>query len=717
MGIQTMAKRKEVQIRNTTMVFRLSRQTYAAGIIQRSFRGMVIRRFAKQARQQKHQHSVLGRYHNPLACTIYEFEQQGAAHRIQSVLRTRPFCLGVIRCLGIQKYCSTILYRVRHWQFHRKLSAYFGSRLQSHKNKRSLKIAAASTIERTMRKCYQQEKIKKNPTTRRVERTRVSVASSAGIVKLDLDTADVRTMCKYKNSQYLNNKGIVHIQSLQRGSHARKHVAALRTQHGTSVQELLRTWLKYQLQRRLQHHISLVMAWIMSSLVLGLSIRSKSATKIIAWWTGFRIRRLHKWKLEGMRLVGLRLNWRVKIFLLCRYTTQATLDSARLAEREFTGRIMFMYSRKTEVQHQILTQSMVRRPNHASELHHLFMTYSSYGQRGNTNRLGVVGFLRLLRETPNVMQPSNKCGLSPSDIELTIMKSRGRSKSVTADNHLQYCEFLNAIVSLADKFVPCKESPGNNLCQFLQYYMFQSKVAACHTKKLGSRSCIGRADAALEAHLRKITSLWRIYHSHSSLNAQRRKLRDHTNEKLTEEMATSIQRVWRGLTARCLVSKFVMGMYDRVVDFDSEQEFWLNRCTKRSLWAKPRIVSRNEIMSPILMPSKELLFVIDCPQCSIFSIEKYCVECGDIYCGKCHKLTHGNDNGHTCMNIELCVQCHFQIGTKFCEQCEDCFCDTCFKDQHSKGSLQKHTYNEIVPHCSRCKIYAARRTGGPFGKC
>jgi len=234
LGIQTMAKRKEVQIRNTTMVFRLSRQTYAAGIIQRSFRGMVIRRVAKQARQQKHQHSVLGRYHNPLACTIYEFEQQGAAHRIQSVLRTRPFCLGVIRCLGIQKYCSTILYRVRHWQFHRKLSAYFGSRLQSHLNKRSLKIAAASTIERTMRKCYQQEKIKKNPTTRRVERTRVSVASSAGIVKLDLDTADVRTMCKYKNSQYLNNKGIVHIQSLQRGSHARKHVAALRTQHVVS---------------------------------------------------------------------------------------------------------------------------------------------------------------------------------------------------------------------------------------------------------------------------------------------------------------------------------------------------------------------------------------------------------------------------------------------------------------------------------------------------
>mmetsp|Transcript_24748 Transcript_24748/g.74408 ORF Transcript_24748/g.74408 Transcript_24748/m.74408 type:complete len:146 (+) Transcript_24748:2660-3097(+) len=64
-------------------------------------------------------------------------------------------------------------------------------------------------------------------------------------------------------------------------------------------------------------------------------------------------------------------------------------------------------------------------------------------------------------------------------------------------------------------------------------------------------------------------------------------------------------------------------------------------------------------------------------------------------------------------------------GTKLCEQCGDSFCDTCFEDQHAAGSLQAHTYDEMVseprkiprstthaqvPHCQRCNLYAAHKT-------
>jgi|MDSX01.1.fsa_nt_gb hypothetical protein len=44
-------------------------------------------------------------------------------------------------------------------------------------------------------------------------------------------------------------------------------------------------------------------------------------------------------------------------------------------------------------------------------------------------------------------------------------------------------------------------------------------------------------------------------------------------------------------------------------------------------------------------------------------------------------------------------------GTKFCEQCEDFFCDTCFVDQHSKGSLQKHTFEQMVLDWSPIKCF------------
>lgn len=366
--------------------------------------------------------------------------------------------------------------------------------------------------------------------------------------------------------------------------------------------------------------------------------------------------------------VAFKLNWFVRVFLSHRLAVHLAQGSCRTAELAVAGRVIFKHSREMEIQHQILVQSGIYETNHASELQHIFSTYCSYGQKDNTSRLGVGNFSRLIKEAPNIMQPFNKKGLSPSDVELTFMKCRGRSKHSAVESHLHYTEFIKSIRLLADFFFAleprcgCYIGSDAKLCIFLQKYIFQSKVAVVHSKVLRTWSCLGRADAQLDASTQLIISLWRSYKSRIVLSARKQTRSVFLDKRRHNYAVINIQRVSRGVAGRGVAADIAHDIYEKFVDFKSGREFWFNKNAKTSVWMKPPALAWLDVGNPIRMPSIDLLFEIRCPQCSKYSIERYCVECDDLYCNACH-ATH-DDHGHTHVKIDTCVQCHFQIGEK-----------------------------------------------------
>lgn len=102
--------------------------------------------------------------------------------------------------------------------------------------------------------------------------------------------------------------------------------------------------------------------------------------------------------------------------------------------------------------------------------------------------------------------------------------------------------------------------------------------------------------------------------------------------------------------------------YDKLIDFESRREFWFNTKSQAAIWTKPRALSWHDVGNPVLMPGRDLLFDIKCPQCNKYSIEGYCVQCDNLYCDGCYAVAHG-ENTHTRVVVDSCIQCRFQIGT------------------------------------------------------
>lgn len=394
----------------------------------------------------------------------------------------------------------------------------------------------------------------------------------------------------------------------------------------------------------------------------------KCATEITTAWRCFRDRYAYCKKQKAMISINYKTLPFVRLFLSRKHNDQFLQCSCQVAENGLAGRVMFKNSYTIEIQNQILGQSCVPDPSHASDLQHIFATYCGYSHKGNTTRLGVGGFSRLAKEVPNLMQPMNKKGLSQSDVELTFMKHRGRSRQFAVESHLHYIDFLKAIRSLAVIFFTFNaQGPylgsDTSFSIFLQRYVFQSKVASSSTEHLLVQSCVGRANAQVKVYTRKITALWRNHKARVVAGTKKKMYLNNVSDIRRSNAATSLQKKWRGVEGRRVAANIAQDSYEKFIDFECGREFWFNKKLKKSVWVKPQSLAWLDVGNPIMMPDADLLFEVRCLQCSNFSITRYCVECDDLYCEECHSSGHQGKR-HTSVNIDLCVQCHFQIGAK-----------------------------------------------------
>ena len=368
-----------------------------------------------------------------------------------------------------------------------------------------------------------------------------------------------------------------------------------------------------------------------------------------------------------MLVLGSKLRVLLRRFRYRQQIKKSVDMNCRRSECGLAGRILFKHSSILETQRQIIRQSVIRESVHASDLQRIFNTYCSYGQRGNTTRLGVGNFARLIKETPCVMQPTNPTGLSQSDVELTFMKYRGRSKQLTVESHLHYNEFLKALRALASIFLPpqlsCRQRLGSDaqLCIFLQKHVFQSKVAINCTEELRDLSCRGRAQARLNYSAQTILQLWRGHKARLVSGAHRKVQRINIERLLGSRAVLTLQSFFRGIVGRCKAMVVAQETYEKFLDFDSGRDFWFNKRSATSIWAKPRALAWADVGSATRLPNADLLFEIRCLKCYNSTIAKYCINCDDLYCEDCY-VKHSEQNEYVHVSIDSCVQCRFQIG-------------------------------------------------------
>ncbi|KAJ1460924.1 hypothetical protein M885DRAFT_433136, partial [Pelagophyceae sp. CCMP2097] len=507
-----------------------------------------------------------------------------------------------------------------------------------------------------------------------------------------------------------------------------KRLRALRDSAAAEAAETLKKELKAQHQHRLTMFISLHPLAsrkhkrgmiFLQALFRGFALRRRlaearlravtRAARFLARWMHHRLLRRRR------RRAGLLMARTV-----ARFYRRAVSKRRAATTVALSGKLQARLSRAVEVRRQLLVQSLqFLKAAHLGELQRTFAHYSALGNKGNTQRLGVSNFSKIFKDAGL----SGK--LSSSDVELAFMRCRGKAKDGAVESHLHYAEFIRALRALADllyknggeaalagRLARHYGAADARLVSLVERHVVEGPAAARVRAALGSKTFAGRADAHLARACGRIQHRWR-----------RRVAQAQAKHKLSAVFATVgglkrvaaaclLQRILaRGAAGRSNAAQRALLVYDKYVDGENKRSYWYNPRTSTAKWVKPKALRTLDVGNPVQLPEADLLYEVRCAHCARRTVATYCVECDDLYCEECDldprkHNEFGKTAGerrrnslrpkHARLGVDACVQCRFQVGTRFCDQCRDSYCDTCYADQHSKGSLQNHTFEPLA---------------------
>ena len=186
---------------------------FAAGSIQRLQRGNISRVRARQSKHRHNQRLVLSRYCSTNASTNYNFEQQGAAHKIQCWFLLQPHRNRIVYASSLQMTVSRIqsAFRQRRLRIKENAKVWF----------------AAIKITTFLRQHNVRMRTNYKPITTNMKATThcgCRLQQKHNIIRHDL----LRATHKENRSHKAIERQIIHIQSLQRGHLARKLPGASR---------------------------------------------------------------------------------------------------------------------------------------------------------------------------------------------------------------------------------------------------------------------------------------------------------------------------------------------------------------------------------------------------------------------------------------------------------------------------------------------------------
>ncbi|GMI03979.1 hypothetical protein TrLO_g250 [Triparma laevis f. longispina] len=688
----------------------------------RSYRSRLIVAHLKR----KHRHKILHkRYETPGAVIRTNFEMHGAASKIQRWFRRLPYRLRVM----IFKFRLQLALKIQRWYRHMKaknstivkLLGFRGEilkrenaaliiqpivrggtvRLIKERIKREKDAIRQSEIEhiRMMQKKAHEEERARRHSAVNVNKGFFSRFKQTAALGGHLAELNPMTLQKHKQAAIVIQK------------HARRYLVRFILKQKEDEQmhrAAARMQKKFKLytfrKARWKATLALEMLW------MKIQRRRRKKHKLVT-----RVQSLYRGRMGRRRVIGLKILWNptAKIiqkiargFIAKIRVERSAQDIYWVAEFKMNGKISYHNTFTSEVQRQIFHHSThFMRTSHKAELQCLFSHYCSVGQRGNTDRLGVNMFIKFIKESDLISKQ-----MTQQTFELMFTHEKGH------ETHLHYPQFLKALRSIASSLYPKiynhGKFKGNNaqLMKLLQQKVLCTSSAKTHIKVLGDSKADKRAKRWIEECTERIQKEWKA--------CKRRA--DQDSKFLSHERAmhgakklwalSVIQRVWRNALSRAQLRRLALRMYQKIVDeHHGNQVYYYNVKTGAAMWKKPVFLGRYDIANPIKLPTDDRIFKKTCDLCAKVASTFYDINDNESFCDDCHEQVHSKGRRQTniCVKIDNCIQCEFQVASKSCVQCKDLYCDTCYFDQHKKGMLQKHYFDEVQSHCVVCRQYVA----------
>ncbi|GMH77772.1 hypothetical protein TrST_g13860 [Triparma strigata] len=676
--------------------------------------------------KRKQRHRLLHkRYETPGAVIRTNFEMHGAASKIQRWFRRIPYRLRIM----VFKLKLALALKIQRWYRHTKaknstivkLLAFRGEivkrenaaskiqpivrggtlRLKNARIKREADAVRQSEIEHMrmlQKKAHEEERARRHSAIN-VNKGFFSRFKNTTALGHNFAELNPMTLQKHKQAAIVIQKHarrylVRHI--IKQKEDERMHRAAGRMQKkfklytfrkarwkATLALEML--WMKIQRRRRRKH-------------------------KLVT-----RVQALYRGRIARRRVIALKILWNPTAMVIQRFARgflaklkveRSAQDKYWIAEFKMNGKIEYHNTFLSEVQRQIFHHSThFLRPSHKAELQCLFAHYCSVGQRGNTDRLGVSMFIKFIKESDLISKH-----MTQQTYELMFTHEKGH------ETHLHYPQFIKALRSIASSVYPKTyvhgKFKGNNaqLMKLLDQKILHTPSAKTYLKVLGDDKAEKRAKRWIVECTERVQREWRAC-----------KRRANANEKfLSHEKAmdgakklwalTVIQRVWRNALSRTRLRKLALQRYQKIIDeHHGNQVYYYNVKTGAAMWKKPVFLGRYDIANPIKLPTDDRIFKKTCDLCARVASSWYDINDDESFCDDCHEQVHskGRRVTNVCVKIDNCIQCEFQVASKKCVQCRDLYCDTCYFDQHKKGMLQKHYFDEVQSHCVVCRQYVA----------
>jgi hypothetical protein len=201
------------------------------------------------------------------------------------------------------------------------------------------------------------------------------------------------------------------------------------------------------------------------------------------------------------------------------------------AEDAVAGARDFFLTREDEIKRQVLESTKVDDAELPAEAQVLFVHYASFGNKGNTTRLGVNSWSKLLKEAPGLLDGKH---FTQPDGELIFTKSLAKLSRGGNESHLHYGDFLGALGRVAAAKYSRSDGSGRwgsrlqgddgRLVRLLQEHLFQGAAAKKLFKGLSSQAAAGRADARIKGIVVKIQNGFRSHAARAVFLEKRRGL-------------------------------------------------------------------------------------------------------------------------------------------------------------------------------------------------
>ena len=505
------------------------------------------------------------------------------------------------------------------------------------------------------------------------------------------------------------------VQRVWRGTMARKAFeVAVMKRRGDKVAILQQAVCRFLKRRRRQSATQAMSGWFRR--VFATHARRHSAA--VAVQAAARRHRARS-RFQEMQASMSKLSWRfvpvVRAFAARKAKVRDDARRAWAAEDKVAGAYFFHLSREDEIRRQILVTTRIDDPHRLGEVQGIFAHYCAFGQKGNSSRLGVNNFSKMMKECPGLIAAG---ALTSQECELMFTKSLLKLPGGGTESHLHYNEFIATLELIAaarlkktEAWGPRLRGSDAKLVQLLQVFVMASPTAIKIAKSLKSQSAAGRADDFLRTLAMRIQRVYRCRAAHRQFQMKREGAA--TKKELLESFKAALlfQRFWHRFKAKRKVVEAAKLVWEKYVDAESNRPYWYNSRTGTAVWRKPAALGDDDLGNPVKMPKGPDVFTVECKSCAENLATTLCFDCGELHCVDCSRVMHGKGrrSNHEIIKTEVCVQCEFQVGCRYCFACKDDYCDTCFEDQHAKGMLQRHEYRPLVAVCEECGKRGARQ--------